>query len=116
MKTKSSAERGWKTRQRKEKRGGNQKELEMRNSRDVQKQYGTGKAAEALSVLLRVLAWTFPNSASSKVPQISKHPSTTPRCRASGPGGRGRGADLSWEAAEEEVEEEVGGWGAAAVP
>lgn len=72
MRMKSSAERGWKTRRRRERR--EPKGAGHGNSKDVQKQYGTGKAAEALSVLLRVLAWTFPNSASSKIPQYQSTP------------------------------------------
>lgn len=60
------------TRQRKE--GQEPEEARDGNSKDVQKQDSTRKAVEALSVLLRVLSWTFLNLASSKIPQHQSTP------------------------------------------
>lgn len=87
---------------------------EARNGKDVQKQDSAGKVVEARSqrgceCLLRPFpTWSLANT------QCQSTPAHPLRCRASGPGGWGRGADLSWEA-EEEVEE-VGGWGVSGVP
>lgn len=50
---------------------------EARNGKDVQKQDGAGKVVEALSQWLRVLAQTFPNLVSSKIPN-AKAPQHTP--------------------------------------
>lgn len=105
-------QRGGKTRQRKEREP---EEARDGNSKDVQKQDSGRKAVEAQSqCCCECLLEPFRTRPLAKYPN-TKAPQHTPRCRASGPGGWGQGADLSWEAAEEEVEE-VGGWGAAAVP
>lgn len=108
---------GWEGARRREERQEpeeGRKEARDGNGKDVQKQDSTRKAVEALSESLQVLALDLSElGLEREIPQHQSTPAHPSRCRAA----RGRGADLSWEAAEEvQAAAVAGGWGAAAEP